>query len=144
MYEHGVGVTASDQEAARWYKIAADRGEEKGAANLGRCYRDGRGVRQDDREAVRLLRIAAEAGDAAAQSDLGVAYGRGRGVARSNVEALKWFTIAIKKGDSSAQTNRNFVIKRISAPEIEEAERKANEFIPKETHHSPVRAPSPP
>ncbi len=142
MYEHGLGVPQNYETAAEWYTKAARGGF--GRANLARLYRDGHGVKQDDAEAIRLFRIAAENGEASAQSDLGVQYARGRGVGRDDVQAYKWFTVAMKSGDRDAQTNRNLVVKRMSAPQIEDAEREANEFIPKRTSKSHVPASSRP
>ena len=64
------GVEQDDEEAVRWYRLAAEQGLAWGQYDLGRMYAEGRGVEQDDEEAVRWYRLAAEQGLAEAQEDL--------------------------------------------------------------------------
>jgi TPR repeat protein len=40
-YEGGVGVNKNVKEAARWYRLAADRGHVPALINLGKCYGNG-------------------------------------------------------------------------------------------------------
>jgi uncharacterized protein len=61
--EHGAeGLPASLEEAAKWYRVAAERGLPQGEFNLGLLYRDGRGVEKNHVESQRLLAAAAEHG----------------------------------------------------------------------------------
>jgi TPR repeat protein len=77
MYETGEGVPQDHEEAAKWYRQAAQQENEnaldnlvamcnRGIAvaqfNLGGMYQDGLGVSQDDEEAVNWYRKAAEQG----------------------------------------------------------------------------------
>ena len=54
------GVAQNYNEAARWYRVAADRGLASAQVDLGSLYFDGRGVVQSDVEALKWLRLAAE------------------------------------------------------------------------------------
>ena len=50
-YENGCGVPQSWEEAAEWYRRAADKGEKTAMRNLGNCYAYGRGVAKDQQQA---------------------------------------------------------------------------------------------
>ena len=63
-YYYGQGVSQDYNEAAKWYRKAAEQGYEKAQYNLGNSYYYGRGVSQDYNEAAKWYRKAAEQGDA--------------------------------------------------------------------------------
>ena len=63
MYQNGRGVPQSDQEAVKWYRLAAEQGNSFGQNNLGFMYQNGRGVPQSDQEAIKWYRLAAEQGN---------------------------------------------------------------------------------
>ncbi|MFZ2145041.1 MAG: tetratricopeptide repeat protein, partial [Xanthobacteraceae bacterium] len=46
-YTDGDGVPQDDAEAARWFRLAADKGYPKAQLHLGLAYADGRGVPRD-------------------------------------------------------------------------------------------------
>jgi TPR repeat protein len=89
-------------------------------------YRDGQGVVQDYAEAAKWYRKAAEQGYASAQSSLGVMYGA---VAQDYVRAHMWFSIAASGGHKNAAGNRQFVAKRMTPPQIAEAQRMARDWL---------------
>jgi uncharacterized protein len=66
MYVLGQGVARDYQEAAKWFRKAADQGSMEAQYNLGVSYRDGQGVAQDFREALAWFRKAADQGYAQA------------------------------------------------------------------------------
>ncbi len=101
-HEAGVGVTASDRQAAAWYGRAAAQGHVEAQFKLALMYEAGRGVAVDLGEAVRLYRGAAESGLAAAQYNLGVAYLNGSGVDRDVAEAFAWIALAAEDGAEAA------------------------------------------
>ncbi len=80
VYGSGDGIAKDEAEAARWYRLGAERGEPYPAMHLGSLYEDGRGVPQDDAEAIRWYRIAAQYDnvDAFAQQRLDFLYQQGR------------------------------------------------------------------
>src|SRR5689334_3507377 len=62
MYDTGLEVPKSDQEAIAWYRKAAVQRNAKAQYNLGVIYERGLGVPQDYRAAVSWYRKAAEQG----------------------------------------------------------------------------------
>ncbi|MEP2299156.1 MAG: tetratricopeptide repeat protein [Kangiellaceae bacterium] len=71
-YETGFVVSQNDVKAAKWYGIAAERGNTNGQYKLGYMHQKGRGVPQSDEEAVRLYRLVAAKGYSTAQNQLGI------------------------------------------------------------------------
>ena len=59
MYENGTGVVQNDQEAVRWYRLAAEQGLTDGQVALGAMYSNGKGVAKDDQRAYVWFSIAA-------------------------------------------------------------------------------------
>ena len=96
-YWDGKGISQDDQEAARWYRLAADHGLPKAQTNLGYMYATGRGVERNDTEAFKWFLRAATAGSAAACSDVAVMFKAGRGTPRDDKAAFEWFTRAASK-----------------------------------------------
>jgi hypothetical protein len=47
MYSLGAGVPQDYAEAAKWYRMAADRGNAAGQQSFGSLYLNGQGVPQD-------------------------------------------------------------------------------------------------
>jgi len=111
LYDKGRGVPQDDTEAARWYRLSAERGFHWGENNLGVMYRDGRGVPKDESEAVRWFRSAAEHGNAEGQNNLGVMYQKGRGVAKDDAEAVRWYRKAADQGLALAQDNLGVMLR---------------------------------
>jgi len=72
MYANGQGVPQNDQEAMKWFRLAAEQGYVFAQYYLGYMYAEGQGVPQNDQEAMKWFRLAAEQGDAKAQAALGV------------------------------------------------------------------------
>ena len=52
MYDQGQGVPQDDEQAASWFRKAAEQGVAEAQYNLGKMYDEGRGVPQDDKQAV--------------------------------------------------------------------------------------------
>jgi TPR repeat protein len=103
MYYMGRGVAQDYAEAAKWFRLAADRGHVEAQGSLGWMYAKGQGVAQDIVEAAKWFRLAADQGDAAARFNLGLMYFRGQGVAQDAVEAVKWLRLAADQGHVGAQ-----------------------------------------
>jgi uncharacterized protein len=89
--------------AAKWYRMAAEKGYEPAMFNLADMYTDGIGVSQDDKEAFKWYRAAAEKGHTPAMYNLAVAYAEGRGVGSDRKESFRWFLKAAEKGLVQAQ-----------------------------------------
>ena len=92
-------------EAAKRFRRAAERGNDKAQFNLGLMYCLGRGVPPDDTESAKWFRHAAEQGHASSQHNLGVMYHDGAGVPQDYAEAAKWYRRAAEQGRANAQHN---------------------------------------
>ena len=93
------------EEAAKWFRKAAEQGHVYAQYNLGYCYDSGEGVTQNYEEAAKWYRKAAEQGRVEAQFSLGCCYYSGEGVTQNHEEAAKWFRKAAEQGHASAQHN---------------------------------------
>ena len=62
MYAEGQGVPQSDQEALRWYRLAAAQGDSQAQYNLGSMYGNGQGVPPDYVRAHMWSNLASAAG----------------------------------------------------------------------------------
>ena len=91
------------QEAALWYRRAAEAGHVLAARSLANAYSAGRGVERSDSAAVVWWRRAAETGDAVAQLRLGDSYAAGRGVERDLAQAIIWYTQSAERGNARAR-----------------------------------------
>ena len=134
MYQFGRGVAEDDAEAVRWFRRAADQGHAFAQFNLATMSATGEGVPQDEAEAGRWFRLAADQGNPTARFRLGRMYANGRGVPQDDVEAHMWFSLAIAHysgGDPERfEQARNEVAERMSADQIAEAQRRAQEWTP--------------
>lgn len=97
-YLFGKGVAINLEEAAKWFRRAADQGYPQAQDNLGAMYANGDGVERDPAEAFRWICKAADQGHAHAQFNKGQAYYNGTGVNRDTQEALAWFYVAQANG----------------------------------------------
>ncbi|MBP5294436.1 MAG: SEL1-like repeat protein, partial [Lachnospiraceae bacterium] len=121
-FEYGDDLYKSMQEAAEWYRKAADRGHAEAQYRLGRIYENGDGVSMDLSQATEWYRKAADRGhaeaeqalktaemkmkaqngDATAQYELGMAFENGDGVKQDDSKALEWLGRAAAQGHTEA------------------------------------------
>ena len=94
-------------------------------------YDTGEGVPKDDKEAVTWYRRAAEQGDVFAQNNLGFMYEYGEGVIQNYVIAHMWFNISSLKGHKKSKQNYEIIEQKMSASQIEKAQRLATECMKK-------------
>lgn len=80
--------------AARYYRLAAEKGHAEAQYELGLCYLEGKGVPRDSAEAERWNRRAAEQGHPMAEYEEGSFYAMGDGVTKDDAEAFSWFSRA--------------------------------------------------
>ena len=100
--EIGDEDTEDFEEAAKWFRLAADQGEESAQYWLALMYRSGTGVPYDPAEAARLMARSAELGHQEARHNLGMMYALGFGVEQNGEEALRWIKCAAENGSSSS------------------------------------------
>ncbi len=131
MYRNGRGVPQDFAKAMRWYKKAAEQGDDQAQFNLGVMYKDGQGVPQDHTAAAKWYRKAAEQGLADGLDKLGFLYGNGLGVAQDYIQAHMWWNLAAAQGNKISAKNRNIVAKRMTPADISKAKKMAREWKPK-------------
>jgi TPR repeat protein len=129
MFEHGRGVPQDYQEAARWYRLAAEQGHDDARFDLARAYSVGQGVSRSDTDAAHWLTLAAQSGHVESQGRLAVMYGQGRGVSLDDKLAYVWSDIAFaNNGSALARINRDVAASHLSPAELAQAQRQAEEW----------------
>jgi TPR repeat protein len=91
------------EQAATWYRRAAESGHVEAAGRLGDAYRRGGGVPKDIQKAVHWYTVAAEGGEAVAQHMLAVLLLYGNGVSQDETTAVAWLTKAAEQGHVESQ-----------------------------------------
>jgi uncharacterized protein len=104
-YASGRRGNANYEEAARWYRRAADQGDPDAQTNLGVLYLLGRGVAHDDTQALRWFQRAAASDYPLGLHDLGIMYNNGWGVAKDPQHALELLLRAANAGVEVSQVN---------------------------------------
>jgi TPR repeat protein len=95
-----------DDEAMKWYRLAADQGYAKAQYKLGLIYQSDKWFdRKNNIEAAKWYDLAAQQGYAKAQFNLGDMYLKGEGVPQNDVQAAKWYRLASDQGYAEAQWN---------------------------------------
>jgi hypothetical protein len=102
MYHQGNGVQQDFNQAAAWYRKAAEQGLAEAQFCLGTMYRRGEGVQQDYKQAAAWYRKAAEQWHAEAQFFLGGMYSQGEGVQKDFKQAALWLQKALEQGFTRA------------------------------------------
>ena len=105
LYENGLGVSPDAEQAARWYRAAANRRVDLARLALARLQRIGALEPEPDEDQIKLLETAARRGLAEAQFELGVAYDDGIGVTQNHATAAGWYHRAAEQGLTDAQYN---------------------------------------
>jgi TPR repeat protein len=97
------GVPLDDVKAARWYGLAAERGDRNAMFALAIFHIARRGGLHDRAEAAKLLAAAAKLGNAAAAYDLGLLYLEGHQFPQDFGRAAELFKMASQHGSAEAQ-----------------------------------------
>ncbi|MFK3777416.1 cell division protein PodJ [Agrobacterium sp. NPDC089420] len=104
-YTDGRGVTADRAEAAKWYKLAADRGLAPAQYRLANLYEKANGVERNLPEAKRYYTLAAEQGNAGAMHNLAVLLASDAAGQPDFASAAQWFIKASELGVRDSQFN---------------------------------------
>lgn len=102
-YKGEEGLAEDVEEAAGWYRKAAEQGYSKAQMSLGICYTLGHGVEQDSTMAAEWYRKAAMQGYVDAQFVMGLCCDRGVGVKEDSITAASWYLKAAMQGHADAQ-----------------------------------------
>jgi serine/threonine-protein kinase len=125
-YDQGYGVEKSDEQAAVWYRKAAELGHRSAQFTLATMYEYGSGVERSDEEAFNWYRKAGEQDDAEAQNAVGVAYAKGQGTPKDDTAAVLWYQKAAKQGFAKALKNLGDMY--AGGRGVEKSEREALKF----------------
>lgn len=104
-YTDGRGVASDFAEAAKWYRLSADKGFAPAQYRLANLLEKGTGVPRDIAAAKALYQQAADAGNASAMHNLAVLYASGSDGAQDYAKAAEWFGKAADLGVSDSQFN---------------------------------------
>ena len=88
-------IAENDEEAFKWFKLAAEKGHEEAQYWLGHYYEGD--YYEGIEEAVKWYKLAAEQGHVKAQDELGFYY-----EGDDNIAAIKWYKLAAEQGSGSA------------------------------------------
>ena len=97
-----MGVKKSEEEAVKYFKMAADLNDAWAQSWLSSCYKLGAGVKHDEKEAFRYAKLAADQGLPIDQCFVADAYERGIVVEKSVAEAFKYYQLAAKSDHAEA------------------------------------------
>ena len=100
--EQGRGIPANPEEAARWFDLAARKGQPVAQYNLGMLYELGRGVPKDLKAAAAWYSRAAAQQQTEALSRLGQFYRAGLGVPQNRMRAPLLLYAAAMQGEAGA------------------------------------------
>lgn len=129
LYANGFGVSLDDAQALKWYLSAAEQNHADAQCSLGVMYANGWGVPQSDEEAFKWYSLAANQGITPAQIGIAKMYSGGFGATQDEVQAHMWFNVASELGDYNAKSKRDNLAARMSAEEIDKADRLANMWL---------------
>jgi len=126
-YENGNGVAKNLDEAANWWRKAADHGHPNAQCKTGLCYESGIGVPRDFAQAISWYRKAAEQGHAGAQFNLGGRYYNGEGVTKDEIGAYAYWNL-VRITDEDARRNLAVLEKQMSAGQIAAGQKRSKEL----------------
>jgi len=127
------------EEAARWYRLAANQGEAEAQLGLGHLYERGQGLPKDIKEANRLFRLAADQNDGEAQYSLAASYASGEGFPKDYLLAYMWITLSNSgawlfpdtKPTTEIHTILGNLAGKMTKAQIADAQRLVREWKPK-------------
>ena len=103
-YNRGLHTEKNDQEAHRYYKMAADKGHVQANLMVAIDLLNGIGTSKDKKTGTKYLQIAADGGAAFGQYLLASMYKIGEiGLFGREQKAMKYFEMAAKQGDAKSQ-----------------------------------------
>lgn len=131
----GVTVEPNYEDARRWYRQAAEKGNRLAMHRLGVMYARGQGGRIDYAEAVRWLEQAANLGHVDSQYNLGVLYHPATGDDATPIQdaakAYYWYALAARNGDAQSRALADAVGATLSDAEREAADSAVASWTPK-------------
>jgi len=135
MYYWGQGVETDWKKAQVWLRKASERGHRDAQAKLGAMCYLGQGCEANEKEAIMWFQKAADQGEPYSEACIGVMYAVGEGVPKDLMASYVWLYQAQAGGDEDAKEPLSQVKKKLTAAEIEEATRQAQEAMHRRENH---------
>jgi TPR repeat protein len=101
--EHGLGVHRDLVEAAKYYKLSADRDDAFGQGNYGFCLEHGYGVPVNLIQAAKYYKLSADKGHWPGQDHYGDCLEHGLGVCQNFGKAAEYYKLSADRGWAAAQ-----------------------------------------
>ena len=98
MFYRGWGFSQNRTEAARFFKMSADRCNSSGRAHYGICFYYGHGVERDFSQSAKYFKLSAAQGNCEGQDHLADSYFRARGVTKDWNKAYQYHKLAADQG----------------------------------------------
>lgn len=103
-FNRGFHTEKNDQEAHKYYKMAADNGHVQANLMVAINFLNGIGTAKDKKTGVKYLQVAADSGAAFGQYLLASMYKMGEiGLFGKEQKAMKYFEMAARQGDAKSQ-----------------------------------------
>lgn len=103
MYRTGSdGVELSIQEAMKWYKKAANKGDAIAMGWVGWLCLGNMGYEKDEANAYKWLKKACKAGDVSSNYHLAMCYRKGTGVKENIAKSIQWLQKGVEEGCSNS------------------------------------------
>ncbi|MBC8718725.1 SEL1-like repeat protein [Ochrobactrum sp. Marseille-Q0166] len=105
LYSEGHGVTEDLTEAAKWFKLSAEKNYAVAQYRLGNMNEKGIGMPRNLEQAIGWYQKSATQGNANAMHNLAVLFASGANSTPDNASAVRWFTQAAELGVKDSQYN---------------------------------------
>jgi TPR repeat protein len=128
LYDSGLGVAQSYQQAMSWYRRASALGNAAGSFNVGVMYDAGLGVAKSPAQAAIWYARAARQGSARAGYNLAMLYETGTGVAKNRAKAVALYQRAAGQGIAAARTHLSALKKPAPAAVPEQPDESMQKF----------------
>ncbi len=110
MFYKGEGIPVDKKEAAKYIKMAANKGSINAMRNYGYMLENGEGVLMDKEEAVKYYKMATDRGSIRAMYRYGLMLKKGEGITVDKKEAAKYIKMAADKGNVEAMRNYGYML----------------------------------
>jgi len=104
-YRWGTGIEQNQEEAVKWFKLAAGQGHSDAQFHLGYAFHYGEGAAKNFDESVTWYELAAAQEHAIAQNNLALCYEEGNGVTQDYNEAIRLYNLSAAQGFWLASRN---------------------------------------
>ena len=116
-------------KAAKWFRMAAEQGDDYSQYELAELHRWGTGVVQDYAEALKWYFASAKQGYKLAQDRLGYMYKEHSDNPKSNLLAHMWYNIAAANGTHDSGRLRDQIASSMTNADISKAQAMARECM---------------